>query len=61
MRWTALNGLGAFLWIVGVYLALGVAHAGSWAVWLPPNPLPIGGIIGSAGLALLLWVNLRDA
>lgn len=61
MRWTALNGAGTLLWIAGLYLILGVAHAGSWGGWMPSNPLPVGGAAGLAGLAILLWANLRDA
>lgn len=61
MRWTALNGVGALFWTIGLFLALGTAHAGAWSGWMPANPLPIGGAFVAAGLALLLWANLSDA
>lgn len=61
MRWTALNGAGALFWVAGLYLILGVAHAGVWAAWMPSNPLPLGSAFGLLGLLLLLWANLRDA
>ena len=61
MKWTALNSVGALFWLIGLSLALGVSHAGSWSAWLPQNPLPIGGLCGVVGLAMLLWANLRDA
>lgn len=61
MKWTALNGIGAVLWFAGLTLVLGVSHAGAWQVWLPANPLPIGGLFGLIGLATLLWANLSNA
>lgn len=61
MKWTALNGVGALFWIVGLYLALGVSHTGGWGSWLPANSLPIGGAFGLIGLAMLLWANLSGA
>ena len=60
MKWTALNGVGAALWLTGLYLALGVSHAGAWGPWLPANSVPLGGLIGFLGLATLLWANLVD-
>ena len=60
MKWTALNGVGASLWVIGLYLALGVSHAGTWGSWLPANSLRMGGIVGLLGLATLLWANLVD-
>ena len=61
MKWTALNSVGALFWLIGLYLALGVSHAGTWGAWLPANSLPIGAFFGLIGLATLLWANLGDA
>ena len=61
MKWTALNTVGAICWIIGLSLALGVSHVGSWQAWLPANPLPVGGLFGFIGLATLLWANLSEA
>ncbi len=61
MRWTALNSVGALLWLIGLFLSLGVSHAGTWGTWLPANSLPIGGFFGIFGLLTLLWANLSDA
>ena len=61
MKWTALNSVGALLWLVGLFLALGVSHAGMWSAWLPTNSVQIGGVCGLVGLAVLLWANLSDA
>ena len=61
MRWTTLNSVGASFWILGLCFARGVVHPESWSVWLPFNALAIGGILGSVGLATLLWANLGDA
>ena len=61
MKWTALNSVGALLWLIGLYLALGVSHAGALGAWMPANPFPIGALFGAIGLVTLLWANLSGA
>lgn len=61
MKWTALNGVGAIFWLVGLYLAVGVSQEGHWGFWLPANALPVGAVLGLVGLATLLWANLSGA
>ena len=60
MKWTVSNALGALFWVAGLCYAKG--QGSSVAALLPDTDhrLLIGTVVGSAGLLVLLWSNLRN-
>ena len=60
MKWTVSNAFGALFWVGGLCYAKG--QDSSVAALLPDTDhrLLIGAIIGSTGLLVLLWSNLRN-
>ena len=60
MRWSVLNAFGGLCWVAGLCYAKG--QGSSVAALLPDTDhhLLIGAVMGSAGLLVLLWSNLRN-
>ena len=60
MKWTVSNALGALFWVAGLCYAKD--QGPSVAALLPDSDhrLLIGAVVGSAGLLVLLWSNLRN-
>ncbi len=60
MKWTVFNAVGAVFWVAGLCY---VKDQGSSVAALLPDTdhrLLIGAVVGSAGLLVLLWSNLRN-
>ena len=60
IKWTVSNAFGALFWVAGLCYAKD--QGSSLAALLPDTDhrLMIGAIVGSAGLLVLLWSNLRN-
>ncbi len=60
MKWAVFNLFGGLFWIAGLCYAKG--SASSVASMLPGSDhrLLVGLAVGSAGLLVLLWTNLRN-
>ncbi len=60
MKWTVFNLLGGLFWIAGLCYAKG--SSSSLASLLPESDhrLLVGLAVGSGGLMVLLWTNLRN-
>lgn len=61
MKWTALNALGGVVWLAGLSIAKGASLPGGTLLFGDDHRLVFGLTLGTAGLALLLWTNFRNA
>jgi hypothetical protein len=61
MRWTLVNALGGLTWLAGLSFAKGAAFPNSEFLAFGDHRMAVGLSFGLAGLALLLWANIRNA
>ena len=61
MKWTVLNALGGLTWLAGLSFAKGATLLDGDLFSVGDHRVLVGISFGLAGLALLLWTNLRSA
>ena len=60
MKWAITNAVGAVAWVLGLSIAKGSQLATGGLLPTPDHQVFVGSMCGIAGLAILLWVNLRS-
>ncbi len=60
MKWTVSNAFGVLCWVAGLCYAKGQGSSVGSLLPDTDHRLLIGAVIGSAGLLVLLWSNLRN-
>lgn len=61
MKWFALNALGGFAWLVGLFVAKTAAFPTGNIFLAPDAHLLTGLSMGALGLVVLMWANLRTS
>lgn len=60
MKWVLVNLLGAVAWVFGLFVAKGATLPSGNLLAATDHQFVTGVVFGLAGLATLLWTNLRS-